>query len=309
MSRIFLLGPQRPDVNLDRPFAALPASGQAAVISAGWQEAEGDIDDVRAIVGRKLTDLRLYQRADELFSKDGALREHYRQRQDRLQELQRVHRIRLRQAMLAARHLLRTEADEQILRHERRHAISQLRSLDRHHARSIAAIHREFDSTLKEKPSDRLARHTRQIADVVSRCDAVIVTGGNVAVLLNRLRLFGLGDMLAGKAIVAWSAGAMALTDSVVLFHDKTPLENRDAEILDCGLGIVPGTVLLPDARHRLKQKDRIRMGIFSRRFAPSLCLTLDNGALLEYGEGRLESAAGVRRLMRGGTLRKVKVR
>ena len=309
MQQLFILGPQRPDVNLDQAFKDIESSRPVAVISAGWQEAENDIDSIANVIQRKLTDLRLYSHAEALFKKDGQLHELYRRRQDRLQERQRMHRIRLRQALLAARRLLRAEGDEQILRHEQRHAISQLRSLDRHHAKSIAAIHAEFDQVLEDRPSDQLIRQTRRIAEVVADSDVVLITGGNVAVLVNRLRLFGLKDMLHDKTIVAWSAGAMALTDHVVLFHDRTPLENRDAELLDCGLGIIPGVVLLPDARHRLRRKDRVRIGLFSRRFAPAASLTLDNGAMLHYRDGQPVSASGVQRLLRSGRFRKARVR
>jgi hypothetical protein len=44
-----------------------------------------------------------------------------------------------------------------------------------------------------------------------------------VAVLVNRLRLFGLGDLVADKTVFAWSAGAMAVSERVVLFHDDPP--------------------------------------------------------------------------------------
>lgn len=308
MQQLFILGPQRPDINLDQAFSGIESSRPIAVISAGWQEAENDIDSIASVIQRKLTDLRLYSHADELFKEDDLLRDQYRRRQDRLQELQRVHRIRLRQSLIAARRLLRAEGDAQILRHEQRHAISQLRSLDRHHAKSIAAIHAEFDQLLQDRPSDQLERKTRQIADAVADSDVVLITGGNVAVLVNRLRLFGVKDMLRDKTIVAWSAGAMALTDHVVLFHDKTPLENRDAELLDCGLGIIPGVVLLPNARHRLRRNDRVRIGLFSRRFAPAASLTLDNGAMLHYRDGQPVSATGVKRLLRSGRFRKARV-
>ena len=54
MPQRFVLGPQRPDITLDLPFRDLETSRPIAVISAGWQEAENDIDDLRAIIGRKL---------------------------------------------------------------------------------------------------------------------------------------------------------------------------------------------------------------------------------------------------------------
>ncbi len=129
-----LLGPQRPVRNLAEAIAAagIP-DGPLAVISAGWQEAEGDIDDVREVVGRPLDDLRLYARADEVFAADEKLAEAYRERQDCLQEQQRLYRQRLRQLALAARQTLRAEADPGMLAAEQRHAIAQQRALDRHH--------------------------------------------------------------------------------------------------------------------------------------------------------------------------------
>ncbi len=64
MAEYFLLGPQRPTVNLDAAFRTLDDGQSIAVVSAGWQEAEGDIDDVHEIIKRPLVDLRLYRRAE-----------------------------------------------------------------------------------------------------------------------------------------------------------------------------------------------------------------------------------------------------
>ncbi len=309
MAEYFLLGPQRPTVNLDAAFGTLDDNQSVAVVSAGWQEAEGDIDDVHEIVKRPLVDLRLYRRAEDVLASAAWLREIYRERQDRLQELQRLYRLRLSPSMLAARRLLRADGDPAILKHEQRHAISQQRVLDRHHLRRICAIHKEFDTRIANERLPILTEHNAEIADVLSRCQTVIIPGGNVAVLLNRLRLFDLGPSLAQKNIIAWSAGAMVLSDKVVLFHDNTPQGDRDAEVFDSGLGIVNKFVFLPDARHRLKLSDKIRVALFCRRFAPAACLTLDSGSLLRYQDGRILDAAGVRRLSRSGALRKVRAR
>ena len=106
-----LLGPQRPVTNLgDAVKAAGIPEGPVAVISAGWQEAEGDIDDVQQLIPRPLVDLRLYHRAEEIFATQRQLHELYRSRQDQLKELQRLYRLRLRQLMIAARHTLKADA-------------------------------------------------------------------------------------------------------------------------------------------------------------------------------------------------------
>ncbi len=309
MAEYFFLGPQRPTVNLDVPFKTLDDEQPVAVVSAGWQEAEGDIDDVHALVKRPLVDLGLYQRADEVFAKEAWLRESYRERQDRLQELQRLYRLRLRHSMRAARLLLRADGDPAILKHEQRHAITQQRTLDRHHLRRIGAIHEEFDTRISNARLAILTKHCAEIGDILSGCQTVIISGGNVAVLLNRLRLFGLGPLLAPKNIIAWSAGAMVLSDKLVLFHDNTPQGSRDAEVFDLGLGIVNRSVFLPDAKRRLSLSDKTRMALFCRRFEPAVCLTLESGSLLCYENGCIVRAEGVRRLSQSGALRKERAR
>jgi hypothetical protein len=77
---------------------------------------------------------------------------------------------------------------------------------------------------------------------------------------------------------VAWSAGAMVLTERVVLFHDDPPHGEPAAELLDAGLGLVRDIVALPDARRRLAMSDPDRLAALSRRFAPATCVTLDPG-------------------------------
>ncbi|MDX1403848.1 MAG: Type 1 glutamine amidotransferase-like domain-containing protein [Woeseiaceae bacterium] len=306
MANIFVLGPQRPDVNLGLALGKLGDEVKLAVISAGWQEGEGDLEALQEIAGRSLVELQLYHRAEALMAKDQWLKERYRERQEKLIELQRLYRIRLSRYMQAARDLLVDDGNPALLRHEQREAISQQRALDRHHIRKITAINAEFSSQLADRPSTELDDVRAEINEQLADCGTVLITGGNVAVLLNRLQLFDLGSALANKDIVAWSAGAMVLTDKIVLFHDNTPEGHRDAEVFNEGLGLIGESVFLPDAKHRLKTDDRIGVALFSRRFAPASCMALDNGAMLHFKDGGMLEASGVRRLVRNGNLRKV---
>lgn len=302
-----LLGPQRPTANLGEAIAeaGLP-DGPLAVISAGWQEAENDIDDVRRLAGRPLEDLCLYQRADQLFSGHEALAAAHRAIQDRLKELQRLYRVRLKQLSIAARQILGADGERELLAAEQRHAITQLRALDRHHLRRAHAMEARFaESVGGSQPA--LDAHRREIAQTIARCSGVLITGGNIGVLRNRMRLFGMAELLADKHIVAWSAGAMALARRVVLFHDRTPQGRRDPEILGAGCGLIPGYVLLPDAAGRLREQDRVRIALMSRRFAPDSCITLDGGASLKLRGDNVLHAAGVRLLGNSGTFRKVR--
>lgn len=295
-----LLGPQRPHLNLGKELASLSLpEGPLAVVSAGWQEAEGDIDDLREEVKRPLLDLQLYQRAEQVFAADSVLRLALRERQDRLQELQRLYRLRLRQAMLAARQIRRAAASPDLLAGEERHAIAQLRALDRHHFRRTVAVHDEFASQIFE--SAALAEQQALVEEQLEACETVLITGGHVLVLLNRLQLFGMRKLLARRHLVAWSAGAMVLSDQVVLFHDQTPLGRRDPELLGAGMALLPGCVFLPDARKRLRQKDTVRMGLFKERFSPARCITLNSGASLHFSDNRVIRADSVGHLRGNG--------
>ncbi|MDH3612664.1 MAG: Type 1 glutamine amidotransferase-like domain-containing protein [Gammaproteobacteria bacterium] len=303
-----LLGPQRPIVNLDSAVARSGiGDGPIGVISAAWQEAEGDIDDVQRLVLNPLFDLRIYERTEELFAADKRLHEAYRLRQDRLKEQQRLYRMRLRHLMVAARQTLRTEGEPAVVAAERRHAISQLRALDRHHLGQIEKVHARFDSVFTADSHALLSEYTAAIEDELSRFKTVLITGGNVVVLMNRLRLFGLDRLLQRKNIIAWSAGAMVLCDHIVLFHDRMPQGRRDPEIVDEGMGLLPSIVLLPDAKGRLRAKDLVRVKLLSRRFAPASCMTLDNGSLLLFESETLRDSEAAKRITRNGSFKRVR--
>ncbi len=299
-----LLGPQSPRRNLGEAFAkaGLP-DGPIAVISAGWQEAEGDIDEIADLIDREVEDLQLYRRNDEVMSRVPDLAVAMRRRQDRLTEQQRMYRQRLKQLGLAARQTLRFDGDADLVAAEQRHAVAQLRALDRHHLHRCESIWHEFRCVYNAESDAQIRHHAAEIAAILDRSAGVVITGGNVAVLINRMRLFGVGDMLDARNIVAWSAGAMVLADRIVLFHDRSPEGRRDPEVLGAGCGILPGYVFLPDTQHRLRAGDRLRIELFCKRFSPDVCATLDNGAELHFRGGEVSQTSAVRRLAHDGAM------
>ena len=137
-------------------------------------------------------------------------------------------------------------------------------------------------------------------------CATTLITGGNVLVLMNRLQLFAMQGQLAARHLITWSAGAMVLSDTIVLYHDRTPLGRRDPEVLGPGLGIIPRLIFLPDARKRLQYKDRARVGIFSDRFAPADCITLNNGSLFHFDEKRVHRVEKTSRLSSQGDIQEL---
>ena len=153
-----------------------------------------------------------------------------------------------------------------------------------------------------------IARHRAEIAAQIDAVDAVLITGGNIIVLLNRMRLFGLADLLARKPVVAWSAGAMVLAERIVLFHDRMPQGRRDAELLGAGLGLVGGHLVFPDPKRRLRKRDRLRIALLSRRFVPDRCVALDSGAAVEFSGNVARRAVGAKQLTREGRLARLHV-
>src|SRR5437764_854109 len=110
-----------------------------------------------------------------------------------------------------------------------------------------------------------------------------LLGGRGANLLLHVLRLFDVSATLPPR-VIAWSAGAMAITERVVLFHDRAAHGPAQTEVLDAGLGVVRGVVALPHARRRLRIEDALRMSILARRFAPAACLVLDDGVTVELG-------------------------
>jgi hypothetical protein len=309
MPQQILLGPQTPVANIRQAVDASNTEGPIVVITAGWRDSEGEIDELREELGQAVDDLMLYHRAEEIYENEPNLRQLKRERQDKLRELQGLYRLRLSPTLSAARNLLDESGDPDLLRLEQRSAITQIRTLDRHHLHRIIAIHREYDARRELLQIPTVTAQHEQVHAQIENASLVLIAGGHVAVLLNRLRMFRLEEILAKKSIVAWSAGAMSLSDRIVLFHHHAPQGKVDAELLDVGLGIVKKKILLPDAKHRLAWSDRKRMALFSRRFSPATCCTLDNGSMIHMKQGTQVSVADSFVVTRSGRKKALKTR
>lgn len=303
MGPITILGPQRNLPIVAPALERLGIDGPLSVITAGWQEREEEVDELAEHVGRPVTNLRLYHRAAELFRKHPEILEIHHQRQDELKELQRLHRLRLDYALEPARRLLRRPGDDQILNRERRAAEEAMRTLDAHHLERIREIHGAWNRRWSAKLRRVTARDVDEIRTVLEGSAAIAVAGGHVAVLLNRLRLFRLHRLVGDLPVIAWSAGAMALAEKVVLFHDRPPQGAGNAEILEFGLGLYKGVVPLPHASARLRLNDEVRVGLFARRFAPAACIALDEGCWTSWDGRAWTAGEGTRRLTAEGTL------
>jgi len=286
-----MIGPQTPHPNLASALEQVSFEGPIVTITAGWQDSEGEVEELQNDIGRPVQDLGLYHLAETVCAREPQLLELKRERQYKLKALQKLYRIRLEATLSAARTLLNSDGDAELLRLEQRAAITQVRALDRHHLKRIAAIHEDFATRRSQMELPFATSKRNEIWQRVQDAGLILVAGGHVAVLLNRIRLFRLEPLLADKPIIAWSAGAMVLGERIVLFHDNAPQGRRNAEVLDSGLGIVPKLVPLPHAKTRLDWSIPTRMALFARRFAPSRCCTLDFGSLIRTENGIITAA------------------
>jgi hypothetical protein len=302
---VTLLGPQRLTPTLANAVRGSGVEGDVAVVTAGWQEREEEVDELREHLGGRVVNLRLYARAEEVFRRDRTLARAHRQRQERLQRMQELYRLRLAHAMEAARQLLTRRGDPEVLNPERDAAVAAIRELDRVHLERVRAVNQELEGTLKPRERTAVARQREEIAATLAGCDAFAVAGGHVALLLNRLRLFGLAELVGERPVFAWSGGAMALGERLVLFHDDPPQGPGNAEVLEAGLGLFRGLLPLPHARRRLKLDERLLVGLFARRFGDLDCVAMDDGAILRCQGGRWVPVGGdgSRRLLPDGSV------
>jgi hypothetical protein len=178
-----------------------------------------------------------------------------------------------------------------------------IRRLDYKHLARCAEINAEFEARWQPQSRPHVARHRGELAAILERTTAVVIAGGHVAVLLNRLRMFELAGLIGSRPVIGWSAGGMVLTERVVLFHDQPPYGQPLAEVLDAGLGLAPGVVVLPNPRLRLRLDDPARVAHYAQRFAPAACLALDHGARLDFRAGAPAGGEQVQRLLADGGL------
>ena len=102
---------------------------------------------------------------------------------------------------------------------------------------------------------------------------------------------------------MAWSAGAMVVSDRIVLFHDSPPQGRGNAELLGAGLGLFPGVVVLPHASRRLMLHNHARISVFARRFATAVCVALDDRCWLRFDGARFVTGPGTYQLCNDGQL------
>lgn len=287
---VLVLGPQRPNPNLAGVLDARSVQGSIAVVSAGWRHDEGELGALRADVGRPVVHLPLYRWFEETLAEHPKLAAAYRARQDRIRAFKSLVRTRLSSVYgtIVRLHAQRVE-DDALHEAEILDAVRVLRELDGRVLEGCDAIRAEAGLAAAPWEHPGVAPVRERIRAVLADCGAVAIAGGHVAILLNRLEFFGMRELLwhhhdQGGTIAAWSAGAMVLTDRVVLFYDDPPEGPSEPEVLDRGFGLLRGRTLFPHARTRLRLDQSDRLRLLEARFG--VCTGLESGASLVVQAG-----------------------
>jgi hypothetical protein len=264
-------------------------------VTAGWQEREADDGELQELLGGRGVNLALYARWRDVQEHDREYAFAERDHDAVLAELRRLYLTQLDHA-LAGAYAVAAEKEGRPRLHDAAlgDAVEVVRLVDRQHLARVRAAQQAFYGSWPPHERPALDRHRDEVARILRGAQAVVLAGGHVGDLTRVLHLLNVGPHLP-DVVIAWSAGAMALCDRVVLFHDFVPHGVAQTEVFVEGLGVVTTLVPLPHARRRLRVEDPVTMSVLARRFAPRRCLVLDDGVRVPLGpEGQLPPDARV---------------
>jgi hypothetical protein len=291
---VTLLGPQRRP-SVQQVAGGLDPDRPVAVVTAGWQEREGDDAELADLLGGRVVNLSLYARWLDLHEHDREYAHAEREHDVALAELRSLYLGQLDHALRAAYAVAGgTEGRPRWREAALADALEVVRLVDRQHVARVREAQYAFYAAWHPQDRPGIARHRDEVAAILRGAQAVVIAGGHVGELARVLHLFHVEPHLP-QVVIAWSAGAMALAERIVLFHDFVPHGVAQTEVFGEGLGVVPDVVPLPHLRRRLRVDDPVRMSVLARRFAPALCLVLDDGVRVSLApDGRPPADARV---------------
>ncbi|HMO13749.1 MAG TPA: hypothetical protein PKD64_08135 [Pirellulaceae bacterium] len=301
--RIILLGPQPRYESLNLAIERLQIKGPVALITAGWEEDEPEDGDLKSSLSVPAVNLRLFARTEQLFTFDRELIQQLQNRQDELRHLRDAYRIRLKHALASARDMFSRQDPLIDLDPERESAIEMVRILDRQYFLRTSQVVHDYEKKLQIASRPLVIKHRREVQKLLHNVEAILISGGHAAIILNRLRFFNVCQVKRRLPIIAWSGGAMALAEQIVFFHDHPPQGSGNPEVLRAGLGMVDRILPLPDARARLDLNNPIGVTLFARRFDRFNCVVLDERSILDRMAGHWWFSEGTEKLDQAGRL------
>jgi hypothetical protein len=288
--RVVLLGPQRRPT-VDAVARSLSLGGPVATITAGWQEREPDDAELSTLLGGRAVNLSLYRRWLDVQDRDPQYAAAERELAGTLAELQGLYLLRLDYALQAV-YAVQRRSGPALGGEALAEAVAAVRELDAAHLRRVDNVRGEFFQRLPPHDRPVIAGHRAAVQGILGEAGTLVIAGGHVGVLAAVLHLFNVAAAVRSP-VIAWSAGAMALADRIVLFGDRSPQGPGHPEVYGSGLSMLRDVVLLPHARARMLLDDTPRMAVFARRFAPARCVLLDRGTRIELDSGGVPGSPG----------------
>jgi len=301
-TNIVLLGPQQPSPDVGDALQEAGVKGPVALITAGWQEREAEDQALVEHLRVKTVNLKLHARSEQVFAADKELSAAAKARQTRLKAVNDFYRIRLDHAFEAAHAISVRHVDPELLAEEQHESVEALKQLDGDHLERCKVSHDHFVESWQPNQRPAVAKHREEIGKILDDSEAIVVMGGHVVSLLNRMKLFDVIGLAKKQRWFAAAGGAMLLTERVFLFHDFPPHGTGIAEVLDHGFGLVKSLVVLPDFCHRIDSSDRGGIARFVQRIAPATCVAMDPGGRV-FVEGGLVRRALCHRLGADGSV------
>ncbi len=298
---VTVLGPQRRTTATRTAVAELIPTGTVATINAGWREREAADAELGEVLGGRMLNLRLYRRWQDLVAADPEYAAAELALAELLEEQQAVYAQRVFHAVAALDEVNRRDRVSAVRAAAVTDGIRALRALDSWHLAEVAASRQAFYAATSIGERESIRAHRRELAELVDDCAGLVITGGHVGVLLHLLHVFGLVTMIK-KPLITWSAGAMALSDRVVLFGAHRPAGRRLPEVWAEGLGVYSGVLPFPHPRHRLPMRDPYQLALLARRFKGWTCLLFDDGVRVDL-TGGWPPPVGARWLTREGAI------
>jgi hypothetical protein len=300
MSSTHLLGPQRFLTTAGAVVRGLGVDGPVATITAGWEERESDDTELDSVLDGRSQNLRLFGRMMDVLERDAAVAAAALALRDAVDDLAGAYSVRLHHALDAVYALRRRKGREDVLAAAYEDGVEAVRRLDQWYLDEVRGLYAEAYASGAAARSELWAEHRAEVGELLTGSSVLAVAGGHVGMLLRTMQFFSVRPA-PELPVVAWSAGAMAMTRTVVLFNDFAE-SHPGAEVWDRGLARVEQVIALPHARRRIHLDDRVRTQIFVRRFQGYACLLLDDGARVAIGaDGALP--AGARVLRADGTV------
>lgn len=287
---LVLLGQQREVPRLNSVLERLNVDGPVGLVSAGWEEDEDDDQWVRDAIDAPVINSQLYSLADQLFQQDPQVIELLRERQDRLRELREINELQTEHLCVVARELWqRLDAHAGALG-PLQQTIGQLKAVDQSYLEAVTTIIVEYEQRIAPKERPSILEYRRQVLERLHECQAVLIAGGHVGVLLNRLNLCRLLQNIQ-LPIVAWSGGAMALGERVYFYDQFLPHAKREVELSRRGMSLFTGAQVFPRANQRLQLHDQRELGLLARRMTGQCLLLNERSEITWSSSGEMHAA------------------